>query len=621
MQVAAIRSAVTALRDAYDALAACDVGTLTRDELLPLLDELESLGCQLPTQWQRMLARLRTETTPRELGAKTWNEVLRTRWRLSSGEAGRRLAEADDLQPRPVVSGPPLPPVLPATAAAQAQGLLTGEHVKVLRETMRDIPDFVDPTTRSQVEVDLVRVAIGVGPKELRDTAKLRLFLLDQDGPEPDDAERARKRGVTKGRQGRDGLTALTAHLDPETAAIWEVLFAKFAAPGMCNPADADICTLGTPSQSQIDNDHRTLAQRQHDALKAIGRIALMTDLGQLNGLPVSIIIRTTLADLESRAGAAVTGGGTVLTMTDLERLGGHAAYHLCVFDGATGSALNHFRGKRVATPAQRIMLIAKYGGCTKPDCTVGPYGCQIHHAVDDYADGGNTNVDEMAPACGPDNRSVKPGGWTTRITETGECEWIPPEHLDHGQARINTYHRPELLLHPPDGDTWPWEPTPPTPEPTPIVDDVTTPASAVDNTAPAPMRDDDEMPFPPGDTPPPAPRWTEADEAAFNKRFPNGPFADYPDDEPATATEADDPDPADADIDESAPEAGRRRAECRSPRTEPARTTDELLTHGFTRYNATGLLSTSTTTRTRTRHELRRLLTHCTRKPPGDNP
>ncbi len=37
-----------------------------------------------------------------------------------------------------------------------------------------------------------MRVAVGVGPKELRETADLRLFLLDQDGPVPDDAERAR---------------------------------------------------------------------------------------------------------------------------------------------------------------------------------------------------------------------------------------------------------------------------------------------------------------------------------------------------------------------------------------------------------------------------------------------
>ena len=69
-----------------------------------------------------------------------------------------------------------------------------------------------------------------------------------------------------------------------------------------------------------------------------------------------------------------------------------------------------------------------------------------------DWADDGNTNVDEMALACGPDNRLVDAhGGYTTTINARGEVEWIPPPHLDTGQARINYYHRPDALLRPPD--------------------------------------------------------------------------------------------------------------------------------------------------------------------------
>ncbi|KHO25850.1 hypothetical protein QQ25_00005, partial [Mycolicibacterium setense] len=303
--------AVAGLRAAFDGFAACDFGALTRAQVLAVLDEYETLTCQLPGPLHRLLAQLQAEATPRELGAKSWNAVLRIRWRLSSAEAGRRLAEAAELGPRRAVTGEPLAPVLPVVAAAQAAGLLTGDHVKVLRDAVGDLPGFVDQTTRDQFEADLVRVAVGVGPKELKETAELRLFLLDQDGPEPDDIERARKRGVTVSKQGRDAMTALTANMTPEAAAVFEVLFAKFAAPGMCNPDDDEPCTCGTPSQAQIDNDHRGLAQRQHDALLVIGRIVLMSgDLGQLNGLPVSVIIRTTLQDLESRAGIGVSGGG-----------------------------------------------------------------------------------------------------------------------------------------------------------------------------------------------------------------------------------------------------------------------------------------------------------------------
>ncbi len=172
------------------------------------------------------------------------------------------------LGPRRTLTGEPLEPVLPCTALAQARGLINGEHVKVVRETMDRIPPAVDALTRAQIEVDLVRTAIGVGPKELKDNAERTLFLLDQDGPEPDDTERARRRGVSKGPQGRDKMTPFKGNLTPEAWAIYEAIFAKWAAPGMCNPADENPCVSGTPSQAQIDNDHRSLAQRQHDALR-----------------------------------------------------------------------------------------------------------------------------------------------------------------------------------------------------------------------------------------------------------------------------------------------------------------------------------------------------------------
>ena len=171
--------------------------------------------------------------------------------------------------------------------------------------------------------------------------------------------------------------------------------------------------------------------------------------LGQHNGLPVSIIVRTTLQDLEHRAGIGVSGGGTVMPISDVIRMASHANHYLAVFDKATGSALDLFRARRIASAAQRIMLIARDGGCTKPGCTVPAYGSQVHHAARDWADGGQTNIDELGLACPPDNRMVEPGGWSTRINDDTDVEWIPPAHLDTGQARVNNYHRPERLFRP----------------------------------------------------------------------------------------------------------------------------------------------------------------------------
>ena len=121
------------------------------------------------------------------------------------------------------------------------------------------------------------------------------------------------------------------------------------------------------------------------------------------------------------------------------------------MFDRATGSALDLFRTRRVASAAQRIMLIARDGGCTKPGCPVGAYGCQVHHVTQDWAQGGLTNIDDLGLACPPDNRAVAPGGWTTSMSPRHDVEWTPPPNLDTGQTRINTHHTPERLLRPED--------------------------------------------------------------------------------------------------------------------------------------------------------------------------
>lgn len=452
MDVGGVQAAVVALRAAHDALAALSFDQLTAAEVLGVRDDLETLTCQLPVLGHRLLTRLQAETTPKALGAKSWREVMAVRWRISPSEAGRRLEEAGLLAARQTLIGAPLDPVMPCTAIAQSHGLVNREHVQVLANAMSRIPAAVDVTTRGQIEADLVKTAMSVGPKQLKDTADRTIFLLDQDGPEPDDTERARRRGVSKAPQQPDGMVRLTANLTPQAWAVFEAVFATLAAPGMCNPDDDQPCVSGTPSQQQIDDDHRTLAQRQHDALMTAGRRVLESgELGRHNGLPATIVIRTTLQDLESRAGVGVTGGGTVMPIRDVIGLAGRANLFLAVFDGATGSALNLFRARRVASWAQRLMLIARDGGCTKPGCTVPAYGSQVHHAARDWADGGQTNIDDLALACGPDNRAVGPGGWTTRVNADHDVEWIPPPALDTGQVRVNGYHRPERLYRPAD--------------------------------------------------------------------------------------------------------------------------------------------------------------------------
>ncbi len=205
-----------------------------------------------------------------------------------------------------------------------------------------------------------------------------------------------------------------------------------------------------TPDEDAVRRDTRSQAQRNRDGLLA-GLRGLMAsgNLGQHNGLPVSIVVTTTLKDMEAAAGKALTGGGSQLPMSDLIRMASHAHHYLALFDN--GKALALYHAKRLATPAQRIMLYAKDRGCTKPGCDAPAYHSQVHH-VQRWQATRRTDINDLALACGIDNRLVEKG-WTTQKNTNGDTEWTPPAHVDHGQPRTNPYHHPERFLRDSDDD------------------------------------------------------------------------------------------------------------------------------------------------------------------------
>ncbi|MBI5336049.1 MAG: hypothetical protein HZB45_00005, partial [Mycolicibacterium rufum] len=87
MSTGDLRAAVATVVAAVDELAACDADLATRAELVDVLDELETVWCRLPALRHRLLARLQVETTPQQMRAKHWQDVLAIRWRISTSEA------------------------------------------------------------------------------------------------------------------------------------------------------------------------------------------------------------------------------------------------------------------------------------------------------------------------------------------------------------------------------------------------------------------------------------------------------------------------------------------------------------------------------------------------------
>jgi hypothetical protein len=439
----AVVEAFDALEADFDRALELSFDALTTPERLAMLQRCERFRRRLPAIEHPLINQVGEQADATELGGKL-PAALANRLRINRGEASRRIHEAADLGERKAITGEPLPAVLPATAEAQRAGRIGAGHVAVIRGFWHRLPDFVDVETREKAEAQLARLGSEHRPDELSKLADRLTDCLNPDGNFTDD-DRARRRGVTIGKQDIDGMSPISGYLTPEARATLDAVLAKLAAPGMCNPADLNPCISGTPSQAAIDNDTRSCAQRNHDALTAAGRALLASgDLGQHNGLPASIIVTTTLRELEAKAGTALTGGGTLLPMSDVIRLASHAHHYLAIFD--KGQAIGLYHTKRLASPGQRIVLYAKDRGCSFPNCDVPGYLTEVHH-VTDYAKCRTTDVNDLTQGCGPHHKLVTCGGWRTRKLKNGETEWIPPPHLDHGQPRTNTYHHPEKLL------------------------------------------------------------------------------------------------------------------------------------------------------------------------------
>ncbi|MDV6260786.1 HNH endonuclease signature motif containing protein [Rhodococcoides yunnanense] len=217
--------------------------------------------------------------------------------------------------------------------------------------------------------------------------------------------------------------------------------------------------------------DRRPQRERHHDALKmALQHTLASGTLGTHRGLPVTAIVTMTLKDLDAGCGYAMTATGSRVSIRDAIRMASHAHHYLTIFDD-DGRALYLGRSKRIASADQRIVLIARDRGCSFPSCTRPATWCQAHH-LDDWVEGGPTDIDSLTFGCDMHHALVGTGSGKWATTKTGAGHrypgrmlWHPPTGMDpKRRGLINHAHHPEEVLYPPDnhGDAGDEEPRQP---------------------------------------------------------------------------------------------------------------------------------------------------------------
>ncbi|WP_076478977.1 HNH endonuclease signature motif containing protein [Williamsia sterculiae] len=371
---------------------------------------------------------LTTQMLERGLPAKRGlrrNGFLREVLGLSGSEAVARVANTEHCAPLVGLTGDTLPPYAPTMATLLREGLIGTAHVRVMRSVIAKFPTAVrdDRPVWEAAEQQLGELAAMLDPDQLTRAAQRLLAYLDPDGVDDDDRDRKRRRSLTVGRQGVDHMSGIRGELDPVTRALWDVLAEKWARPGINNPDDPD---SPTGDADKVDpkvvaaaakRDTRSTAQRNHDAFTLMLRTITESGvLGQHRGLPAQVIVTMTLEELEAETGIATTASGGTLPVRDALTLAGTTRPFLALLDDKD-RPLFLGRQRRLASADQRMALIASQRGCTRPGCDQPATRAAVHH-VQEWKNGGLTDIDVLALACDADHAQVNDSehGWITEI-------------------------------------------------------------------------------------------------------------------------------------------------------------------------------------------------------------
>ncbi len=404
--------------------------------VLAVCREVERVHRMKPTVDHRLIVEMECRSLATVFLARGTAGLLSELLHLDVQEARARVRAAQLRGPRTSLSGADLGPLQPATAAAEAAGAISPRHADIVAKTMHDLPASLDAETVVLAEQTLAAQACALRPSELVKAAERLVAYLDPDGRETSDADRARRRGFTIGRQRLDGMSRISGELDPMTRALVDAAFSAAARP---------VAEDGVA-------DPRSAAQRNHDALATLCRNALAGgELPSNRGLPATVVVTMGLADLDRRAGTASTASGGTVPVRDLLRRAADAKWLPCVLD-STGQVLHLGTGQRLASPAQRLALYARDRGCSRPGCEMPAQWTQVHHLTE-WQHGGPTDLHNLALVCPFDHRLITHEGFTVRMGTHGRIEWIAPRHVDPQRVpRTNPIHHPPDLTHPPEG-------------------------------------------------------------------------------------------------------------------------------------------------------------------------
>ena len=404
-----------------------------------------------------LVAELGNRDVAVEVGYPSLAGLLRDVLRISPSEARRRIGHAAAVTEVPVVSGGVVPAALPVTAAALREGVLGADHVDVIARALSDLPLHVPDADREVAERTLVEAAHSMDARTLTKVGHRVRAWLDQDGAPPEDRELAEPVNELHLHTRRDGRLVLRGEFDREASALLTTVLSPLAKP--------------RPT-SDTGPDPRSAAERQGDALVEVFQLAadtggLPSEAGEKPHVLVTVPLQVLRAGIvhqgdhcagegvgrgsfgrRDRAGPAPLGptghavldGVGMIDAASARRIACDAKVIPAVL-GSRSEPLDLGRASYTVPTALRRALVLRDGGCAFPACDRSHRWCHGHH-IRHWADGGPTQLDNLALLYGTHHRLIHHSDWDCAITG-GRPEFRPPGFVD-----ANRGPRRNLLRH-----------------------------------------------------------------------------------------------------------------------------------------------------------------------------
>ena len=306
-------------------------------------------------------------------------------------------------------------------------GAVTSAQFDVIRSGLGEPPATDDDEAAREARdvwacaaEQLVAEAAERTVEELRNAARALRDVLDLEGAATrfDAQYAARSLRVYRDSFGRRRGDIV---FDEESGAFFDSILAAGLRPRRGGPRFVDPDEKARADALVVDP--RTNDQLAFDLLMDVVRAGALAEPQDVFGTRQAGVRLVQVIDANGAAGPVVHTEDGLIALP-----AGVADQRICesgtmtVTVDASGNPLDVGRERRLFTPAQRIALAIRDGGCRIPGCDRPASYCEAHH-IDEWVGGGRTDIDRGILLCHFHHMNLHHRGWW--ITRDGKGDFI----------------------------------------------------------------------------------------------------------------------------------------------------------------------------------------------------